>query len=142
MSESGKIFQVRQTLNINGKTRTIEFTIDRGGAEDDEEKQSIVLQITEVNKRVLSIRVEREMVKDPSNGTSYKFTIDMDRNDRETRTKLTAEIEGKDVDFSWFDIPESNLVIKLNQKSVEGLVAEFTKDLVEFLSCHIKVREE
>jgi len=142
MSEDGRILQVRQTLNVNGKTRTIEFTIDRGGKEDDEGSQSIVLQITEVNRRVLSIKVEREMVKDPNEGTSYKFIIDMDRNDREAKTKLTAEIEGKDVDFSWFDMPESHIIIKLNQKSVEGLVAEFTKDLVEFLSSHIKVKEE
>jgi hypothetical protein len=142
MSESGKMLQVRQTLNINGKTRTIEFMIDRGGSEDDEGTQSIVLQVTEVNRRVLSVRVEREMVKDPSDGTSYKFTIDIDRNDREAKTKLTAEIEGKDIDFSWFNMPESHIIIKLNQKSVESLVADFTKDLVEFLSSHIKVREE
>jgi len=142
MAESGKIFQVRQTLNVNGKTRTVEFTINRGGPETGENTQSIILQVTEEDKRVLSIRVERETVTDPGEGTIYKFTIDIDRNDMGTKTRLTAEIESRGRDFSWFSVPDSINVAYLHKKSIESLTAEFTRDLLDFLSSHIRVKEE
>jgi len=142
MTESGNIFQVRQTLNVNGKTRTVEFTIDRGGPEADGGTQSIVLQVTEAGKRTLSVRVERELVTDPNGRASYKLTIDVDRDDRVAKTKLTAEIESRDRDFSWFSVQDSYIVIKLSQKSIESLVAEFTRDMLEFLSSNIRVKEE
>jgi len=142
MSESGKIFQVRQTLNVNGKTRIVDFMIDRGGPEADGSTQSIVLQVTEAGKRVLSIRVEKETVTDANEGKSYWFVIDIDRNDVGTKTKLTAEIEGKGRDFSWFNVPDSINVAYLHKKSIESLADEFTRDLLDFLSSHIRVKEE
>jgi len=74
-------------------------------------------------------------------GTSYKFVIDIDRSTYDSDTKLTAEIvDRKGRDFLWFDTPDDSLRAYIYEKSVEFLVNDFIKDLLNFLSYHIPVK--
>jgi len=140
MTETRQVFQVRQTLNINGTARVIDFMIDKGKINSDS-PQRIVLQITEDNKRILSVSIDKEKIVDPNEGTSYKFVIDIDRSTHDSDTKLTAEIvDHKGRDFLWFDTPEDSLRAYIYEKSVEFLASDFIKDLLNFLSYHIPVK--
>jgi hypothetical protein len=135
MTENKQRFRVRQTLNVNDRARTIDFTITGG------DTPHIVLQVTENDKRVLSISIDKETIVDLNEGTSYKFVIDIDHSTSETETKLTAEVvDHKGRDFWWFGTPEDALTAYIRQKSVESLVAEFTRDLLNFLSGNISVK--
>jgi hypothetical protein len=140
MIESGQMFQVRQTLNVNGRARTIEFTVD-GGKTASDGVQHMVLTITEDSKRVLSILVDRETVANPNEGPSYKFVIDINRNTSEVETKLTAEIvTRKGRDFWWFGTPEDSLAAYIRERGIESLVNEFVRDLLTFLSGSVTVK--
>jgi hypothetical protein len=140
MTESGQMFQVKQTVNVNGRARTVEFTVDRGKTASDG-VQHMVLTITEDNKRVLSILVDRETVANPNDGASYKFVVDINRNTSEVETKLTAEIvTRKGRDFWWFGTPEDELVAYVRERSIESLVNEFVRDLLTFLSGSVTVK--
>jgi len=142
MAETRHVFQVRQTLNINGTARVIDFMVDKGKIGSDS-PQRIVLQITEDNKRILSVSIDKEKIVDlnEGKGTSYKFVIDIDRSTYDSDTKLTAEIvDRKGRDFLWFDTPDDSLRAYIYEKSVESLVNDFIKDLLNFLSYHIPVK--
>lgn len=140
MAETRQVFQVRQTLNINGIARTIDFMIDKGKITSDS-PQHIVLQITEDNRRLLAVSIDKETIVDINEGTSYKFVIDIDRSTSESETKLTAEVvDHKRRDFWWFSTPEDSLTAYIREKSVESLVNEFIGDLLNFLSSNISVK--
>nr|ADJ54307.1 hypothetical protein pHA1_gp29 [archaeon enrichment culture clone 1(2010)] len=142
MAETRHVFQVRQTLNIQGTARVIDFMVDKGKIGSDS-PQRIVLQITEDNKRILSVSIDKEKIVDlnEGKGTSYKFVIDIDRSTYDSDTKLTAEIvDRKGRDFPWFDTPDDSLRAYIYEKSVESLVNDFIKDLLNFLSYRISVK--
>jgi len=141
MAETKQVFRVRQTLNVNGRARIIEFMIDKGKTTTGGDTPHIVLQVTEDDKRILAVSIDKETKVDLNEGTSYKFVIDIDRTTSETETRLTAEVvDHKGRDFWWFGTPEDSLIAYIREKSVESLVAEFIRDLLNFLSSNIAVK--
>ena len=141
MTEARQVFQVKQTTNVNGRARTIEFIIDKGRLSVVGDTQHIVLQITEDNKKILAVSIDRETIVDLNQGTSYKFIIDIERSTSKSDTKLTATVvDYKGKDFWWFGTPEDSLNAYVREKSVYSLVSEFITDLLNFLSGNISVK--
>jgi len=143
MTENKQIFQVMQTLNIDGRNRTISFVIDKGKVEPDG-TQHIVLQITEDNKRVLSVSVDRETIVGLGKENGYKYVIDIDCSTGESDARLTAEVvDHVGRDFWWIDPPVDSLSAYISEKGVEGLAEEFIINLFSFITRNIvKTRRE
>jgi hypothetical protein len=136
MTENKQAFQVRQSIDVNGKTRVIEFIINKMDT-----TQQITLQITEDNKRILSISVNKEAIVDQDEKANYKHVINIDRFTSEADISLAAEVvDHRGRDFWWFEIPEESLTAFIRERSVESLVTEFIRDLLNYLSSNISIK--
>ena len=114
-------FQVRQTLNVNGSARTVDFTI---------EKDAIFLQIRENEEEKLNIRVQR--TREPGSNI-YTFTISVtSKMSKHARIDLVTSILD-DVGFHWFNWPHNTITKLVEEKGLTYLTRQFTRDIFLYL---------
>jgi len=140
MAENKQVFQVRRNLDINGRNRVIDFTIDKR-----DPIQQITLQITENTARLLTLNVTKEIITDAESGTEgyYMFTVDVDRATSNSTIHLMAEIVDRELnDFWWFKVPENTLTELLRDRGLEAIIREFVRDVDGLISKYMVPKKE
>jgi hypothetical protein len=114
-------FQVRQTLNVNGSVRTIDFTI---------EKDAIFLQIRENEEEKLNIRVQRTREQELN---IYTFTISVtSKLSKHARVDLVTSVQD-DVGFHWFSWPHNTITKLVEERGLTYVTRQFTRDIFNYL---------
>ena len=121
MTEARQVFQVRQTTNVNGRARTVDFTI---------EKDVIFLQIRENEEEKLHIKVQR--TREP--GTNiYTFIISVtSKLSKHARVDLVTSVQD-DVGFHWFNWPHNTITKLIEEKGLTYVTRQFTRDIFNYL---------
>ena len=138
MAENRLTFRVSQKTETASVKRQIDFVIDKGKISGGD-TQHITLVITEDDKRILAVSIDKETIVNLNEGTSYKFDIEIDCSMNQSVTRITAEVISHK-DFWWFGILEDTFTAYIREKSVELFVSEFVRDLLNFLTSNISVK--
>ncbi|MEM0109586.1 MULTISPECIES: hypothetical protein [Thermoprotei] len=128
MAENRQSFRISKKTEVSGVKRQIDFQVEKDG-----ETGNIVLQIQENTKRVLNISVHRTLEESEGN-KYYKFTIDVDSENKNFKVELTTEIHDlTKIDFKWLSMTERVLTKSFEEFSVETNVRQFVRDLFLFI---------
>lgn len=128
MAENRQTFRISKKTEVSGVKRQIDFQVEKDG-----ETGNIVLQIQENTKRVLNISVHRTLEESEGN-KYYKFTIDVDSENKNFKVELTTEIHDlTKIDFKWLSMTERVLTKSFEEFSIETNVRQFVRDLFLFI---------
>lgn len=128
MTENRQSFRISKKTEVSGVKRQIDFQVEKDG-----ETGNIVLQIQENAKRVLNISVHRTPEESEGN-KYYKFTIDIDSENKNFKVELTTEIHDLTrIDFKWLSMTERALTKSFEEFGIETNVRQFVRDLFLFI---------